>query len=179
MGARPGPAINRRRNARNGDRANETALAITMPVQSSTGGPGMSATDVSAPAATRLTTWMIWAGRVVTIAPVLVLLWSARAKLTHSPFYVREWSRIGWNPNALNGVGLVQVTCLVLYLIPQTSVLGTVLLTGYLGGAIASYVRMGEFYPPLVPLTTCLLAWLGVFLRDDRLRVLLPLRRRT
>jgi len=53
------------------------------------------------------------------------------------------------------------------------------LLTGYLGGAIASYVRMGEFIPPLVPLTTCLLAWLGIFLRDERLRVLLPLRRRT
>ena len=138
----------------------------------------MSATDVSAPDATRFKTWMIWAGRVVTVAPVLVLLWSARAKLTHSPFYVREWSRIGWNPNALNGVGLVQVTCLVLYLIPQTSVLGTVLLTGYLGGAIASYVRMGEPYPVLVPLTTCLLAWLGIYLREERLRALLPLRRK-
>jgi hypothetical protein len=69
------------------------------------------------------------------------------------------------------------VTCLVLYLIPQTAVLGTVLLTGYLGGAIASYVRMGEPYPPLVPLTTCLLAWLGLYLRDQRLRALLPFRR--
>jgi hypothetical protein len=54
--------------------------------------------------------------------------------------------------------------------------LGAVLLTGYMGGAIASYVRMGEYYPPLVPLTTALLAWLGLYLREPRLRALLPIR---
>jgi hypothetical protein len=132
---------------------------------------------VQAPAASRFQTWIVWVGRVISVAPVLILLWSARMKLTHDAWYVREWSRIGWNPSAVSGVGLVQVTCLVLYLIPQTAVLGTVLLTGYLGGAIASYVRMGEPYPVLVPLTTCLLAWLGLFLREERLRVLLPFRR--
>ena len=137
----------------------------------------MSATDVNAPAATRLNTWMIWIGRVVSGVPVFICLSSARWKLTHNAWYVGEWSRIGWAPGALSGIGLVQIACVVLYLIPQTAVLGTVLLTGYLGGAIASYVRMGEFYPPLVPLTTCLLAWLGIFLRDERLRVLLPFRR--
>jgi hypothetical protein len=56
--------------------------------------------------------------------------------------------------------------------------LGTVLLTGYLGGAIAAYVRIGEPYPALVPLSTCLLAWAGIYLRDQRLRALLPLRKR-
>jgi hypothetical protein len=137
----------------------------------------MGTDTVVASAGTRYKTWVVWAGRVVSIAPVYILLWSARAKLTHSPWYVAEWSRIGWSPDALNGVGAIQVTCLVLYLIPQTAVLGTVLLTGYLGGAIASYVRIGEPYPPLVPLTTCLLAWLGLYLRDARLRALLPLRR--
>jgi len=137
----------------------------------------MSATDVNAPAATRLNTWMIWIGRVVSGLPVFICLSSARWKLTHNAWYVGEWSRIGWAPDALSGIGLVQIACVVLYLIPQTAVLGTVLPTGYLGGAIASYVRMGEFYPPLVPLTTCLLAWLGIFLRDERLRVLLPFRR--
>jgi hypothetical protein len=123
--------------------------------------------------------WIVWAGRVVSIAPVYILLWSARMKLTHDPWYFREWQRIGYPPSALNGIGAVQVTCLVLYLIPQTAVLGTVLLTGYLGGAIASYVRMGEPYPVLVPLTTCLLAWLGIYLREERLRKLLPFRRRS
>jgi len=126
---------------------------------------------------TRLETWMLWAGRVLSLAPVSILLMSARWKLTHDPWYASEWARIGYAPNAINGIGLVQVACVILYLIPQTAILGTVLLTGYLGGAIASYVRIGEPYPVLVPLTTCLLAWAGIYLRDRRLRALLPLRR--
>ncbi len=139
----------------------------------------MSATAVQASTGTRLTRWIIWTGRAVTSIPVFILLSSARWKLTHSPFYVVEWTRIGYAPSALNGIGLVQLTCVALYLIPQTAVLGTVLLTGYLGGAIASYVRIGDPYPALVPLTTCLLAWAGIYLRDERLRALLPFRRNT
>ena len=126
---------------------------------------------------TRLGTWMLWAGRLLSLVPVSILLMSARWKLTHDPWYVAEWGRIGYAPGAINGIGLVQVACVILYLIPRTAVLGTVLLTGYLGGAIASYVRIGEPYPVLVPLTTCLLAWAGIYLRDRRLRALLPFRR--
>ena len=76
------------------------------------------------------------------------------------------------------GLALLQLGCLVLYLIPPTAVLGAILLTGYLGGAIASYVRIGEPYPVLVPLSTSLIAWAGIYLREQRLRALLPLRRR-
>jgi hypothetical protein len=123
-------------------------------------------------------TWLTWTGRVVSAAPVFICLSSARWKLTHNPWYVGEWQRIGWPLAEINGIGLLQIACVVLYLIPQTALLGTVLLTGYLGGAISSYVRMGEPYPVLVPLTTCLLAWLGIYLRDERLRALLPFRRR-
>ncbi len=126
----------------------------------------------------RFEKWIPWAGRLISLAPVSILLMSARWKLTHDPWYVAEWARIGYAPDAIDGIGLVQVVCVILYLIPQTAVLGTVLLTGYLGGAIASYVRIGEPYPPLVPLTTCLLAWAGIYLRDRRLRALLPFRRR-
>jgi hypothetical protein len=122
--------------------------------------------------------WTIWAGRVISVAPVLICLTSARWKLTHSPFYVREWARIGWPAVELSGVALLQIACVLLYAIPQTALLGTVLLTGYLGGAIASYTRMGEPYPMLVPLTTCLLAWLGLYLREERLWTLLPIRRK-
>lgn len=128
-------------------------------------------------ATTRFNTWITWTGRLVTVVPVFILLSSARWKLTHNAWYVSEWGRIGYAPGAINGIGIVQLVCVALYLIPQTAVLGTVLLTGYLGGAIASYVRIGEPYPALVPLTTCLLAWLGIFLREPRLRALLPLRR--
>lgn len=126
---------------------------------------------------TRGARWVVWAGRLVSLIPVFILLSSARWKLTHNAWYVAEWKRIGYGPAALNGIGFVQVACIVLYLIPQTAVLGTVLLTGYLGGAIASYVRIGEPYPVLVPLSTCLFAWLGIYLREERLRRLLPFRR--
>ena len=128
-------------------------------------------------ATTRFNTWIVWTGRLVTVVPVFILLSSARWKLTHNAWYVSEWGRIGYAPGAINGIGIVQLVCVALYLVPQTAVLGTVLLTGYLGGAIASYVRIGEPYPVLVPLTTCLLAWLGIFLRESRLRALLPIRR--
>ena len=136
-----------------------------------------TAAQNAAPAATRFDRWIVWAGRVISIIPVSILLTSARWKLTHTAFYVREWQRIGYVPDYLNPIGVVQLTCVALYLIPQTAVLGTVLLTGCLGGAIASYVRIGQFYPPLVPLGTCLFAWLGIYLREERLRKLLPFRR--
>ena len=122
--------------------------------------------------------WIVWAGRIISLAPVYIVLTSARWKLTENPWYVREFGRIGWQTPALPLLASLQLGAIVLYLIPQTAVLGAVLLTGYLGGAIASYVRIGEPYPPLVPFTTAVLAWLGLWLREPRLRALLPLRRR-
>jgi len=120
--------------------------------------------------------WMLWAGRVVSVLPVLVVLMSARMKLTSDPWYVQEWGRLGWQASALPVIASLQLIAITLYVIPWTAVLGAVLLTGYLGGAIASYVRIGELTPPLVPLTTAMLAWLGLFLRDARIRRLLPIR---
>jgi hypothetical protein len=121
--------------------------------------------------------WLIWAGRIISIVPVYVVLTSSRWKLTSNPWYVQEWGRIGWQAPDLPFIASLQLGAILLYVIPRTSVLGAVLLTGYLGGAIASYVRIGELYPPLVPLTTAMLAWLGIYLRDERLRALLPFRR--
>ena len=120
--------------------------------------------------------WMLWTGRVISLVPVFIVLMSARWKLTSNPWYVQEWGRIGWNAEALPWVALLQLTAIVLYAIPQTALLGAVLLTGYMGGAIASYARIGELNPPMVPLTTALLAWLGLWLREPGLRRLLPLR---
>ena len=123
--------------------------------------------------------WMLWTGRVVSLWPVLVVVTSATWKLTRQPFYVAEFGRIGWPESALPLLAFLQLGCIVLYLIPPTAVLGAVLLTGYLGGAIASYTRIGEPYPVLVPLSTSLIAWAGIYLREERLRSLLPFRRRT
>ena len=121
---------------------------------------------------------MIWTGRVVSVVPVLIVLTSSRWKLTESPFYVREWGRIGWQVKDLPLIASLQLGAILLYVIPQTSILGAILLTGYLGGAIASYFRIGAYYPPLVPFTTAALAWLGIFLREKRLRQLVPFRRK-
>jgi hypothetical protein len=120
--------------------------------------------------------WLVWAGWIVSAAPVYVVLSSARWKLTSNAWYVGEWQRSGGEAPALPYIASLQLVAIVLFLIPPTAVLGAVLLTGYMGGAIASYVRMGEYYPPLVPLTTALLAWLGLYLREPRLRALLPIR---
>jgi hypothetical protein len=122
--------------------------------------------------------WASWAGWLVSCAPVYVVLSSARWKLTENAWYVQEFGRIGWQTSALPLLAYLQLTGIVLFLIPPTAVLGAILLTGYLGGAIASYVRIGEYYPPLVPFTTAVLAWLSVFLREPRLWVLLPIRRK-
>ncbi len=128
---------------------------------------------------TRSTPWLVWTGRIVSVIPVLIVLMSSRWKLTANPWYVQEWGRIGWKTPDLPFIASLQLGAILLYVIPQTSVLGAVILTGYLGGAIASYVRIGQLYPPLVPLTTAMLAWLGIYLRDERLRALLPIRRST
>lgn len=128
---------------------------------------------------TRPRRWLVWTGRIVSVAPVLIVLMSSRWKLTSNPWYVQEWGRIGWQAPDLPFIASLQLGAILLYVIPQTSVLGAVILTGYLGGAIATYVRIGELYPPLVPLVTAMLAWLGIYLRDERLRALLPFRRST
>jgi hypothetical protein len=137
----------------------------------------MSAVTAQVHDAPHLQRWLVWTGRIVSVLPVLIVLMSVRWKLTHDPWYVREWGRIGYSVSALSPIGLLQLVCVVLYLIPPTSVLGAVLLTGYLGGAISAYVRLGEPYPAMVPLSTALLAWAGLYLREPRLRSLLPFRR--
>jgi hypothetical protein len=124
------------------------------------------------------TRWMLWTGRVLSLWPVFVVLASATWKLTRNPWYVAEFGRIGWPSSALPLLACLQLGSLLLYVIPQTAILGAVLLTGYLGGAIASYVRIGDPYPILVPLSTSIIAWVGIFLREERLRALFPWRRR-
>src|SRR5262249_49112527 len=121
--------------------------------------------------------WIAWAGWVVSIWPLFIVGLSATWKLTHNAWYVHEFSRIGWQESSLPLLAFLQLGSVVLFLIPRTAVLGAILLSGYLGGAIATYVRIGEYYPPLVPLSTSVIAWFGLWLRDDRLRTLTPWRK--
>lgn len=136
----------------------------------------MSAIDVPV-RQTKARRWLVWIGWIVSLWPVLVVGMSAHWKLSRNPGYVAEFARIGWPASKLTLLACLQLGCVVLFLIPPTAVLGAVLLTGYLGGAVAAYTRIGEPYPVLVPLSTSMIAWLGIWLRDERLRALLPLRR--
>ncbi len=120
--------------------------------------------------------WLIWIGWVVSLWPVFVVAMSSYWKLSRNPGYVAEFARIGWPASRLTLLACLQLGCIVLYLIPPTAVLGCVLLTGYLGGAVAAYTRIGDPYPILVPLSTSIIAWFGIWLRDGRLRALLPIR---
>ena len=127
--------------------------------------------------AARVKTWLSWSGRILSAFGVLICLSSIFAKLTHDGGYVREWQRLGFSESILTGVGLVQLSGIVLYLIPSTSVLGTVVMTGYLGGATATHVRVSDtLFTIVFPGIVGLLIWGGLYLRDARLRELVPLR---
>jgi hypothetical protein len=121
--------------------------------------------------------WLQWAGWAVSLWPLYVILSSATWKLTRNAWYVTEFGRIGWPDTALPLLAYLQLGAIALYAFPPTAVLGAVILTGYLGGAIASYVRIQDYTPVLVPLSTAIIAWAGLFLREERLRALLPWRR--
>jgi hypothetical protein len=113
-----------------------------------------------------------WAGRILTAIPVLFLAFDVTIKLAHPPFVSAANARLGYPESVVVGLGVVLATCLVLYLIPRTAVLGAVLLTGYLGGAIATHVRVGDplFSHVLFPVYVAALLWGGLYLRDGRLR---------
>lgn len=116
--------------------------------------------------------WLVWGGRVVSALPVLMLLASGGMKLSRSPELVKQFVEVlGYRESTLPGIGVIELVCVLLYAIPRTSVLGAVLLTGYLGGAIATHVRIGD--PFASPLLIAVLVWAGLFLRDDRVRALL------
>jgi DoxX-like family len=135
----------------------------------------MNAVEVQVPR-TRGKLWMLWAGRVLSLWPVFIVVLSSIWKLTRNPWYVKEFARIGWPEHSLPLLAFLQLGSLLLYVIPRTAILGAILLTGYLGGAVATYTRMGEPYPVLVPLSTSIIAWLGIWLREERLRALVPWR---
>ena len=119
----------------------------------------------------------LWAGRIISALPVLGLLFSAFIKLRGQAEVVQIFSgHFGYPPQTLTTIGVLELGCAVLYAIPQTSVLGAVLMTGYLGGAVATHVRVSETAWVSAAVVGAL-AWLGLYLRDPRLRDLLPLRR--
>ena len=117
----------------------------------------------------------IWTGRVVSALPVLALLMSAFMKLKGSAEMAEHMGQLGYAPTILPALGVLELVCVALYLVPRTAILGAILLTGYLGGATATHVRLDQ--PFVAPVLLGVLLWAGVFARDARVRALLPLRR--
>ena len=116
----------------------------------------------------------LWAGRILSALPMLLLLMSGVMKLTNSTKVVEGMAALGWPPQYAVALGITELVCTILYAIPQTSVLGAILLTGYMGGAIATHARIGEQFFGQIGIGV--VVWLGLYLRDARLRALIPLR---
>ena len=116
---------------------------------------------------------MLWTGRVLSTLPVLLLLMSSVMKLTRGPDIIKGFAEFGYDSSLLVPIGVVELVCTLLYILPRTSVLGAILLTGYLGGAVATHVRAGDgmFFSPVL---IGIVLWLGLYLRDARLRALVP-----
>jgi DoxX-like protein len=123
---------------------------------------------------------MVWAGRIVGALPLLFLLLDAIMKLMRplpAPVY-ESALKLGYAPKTMPIVGSILLSCLILYAIPRTAVLGAILLTGYLGGAVATNLRVGNplFGYVLFPVYVGVLIWCGLFLRYEQVRELVPFR---
>jgi len=117
---------------------------------------------------------MLWIGRIISALPVLFLAGGGIFGLMKPAMVEENLSRLGYPAHVARAIIIVEIACAVVYAIPQTTVLGAILLTGYLGGATATHVRIGE--PFFVPVIFGMVVWLGLYLRDERVRALLPLR---
>jgi hypothetical protein len=123
----------------------------------------------------------VWAGRILSGLVVLFFLFDSFGKLMKLAPVVAGTVELGFPQSTIRGIGVVLFVCTIAYVIPRTSVLGAILLTGYLGGAVAVQVRVGH---PLIaytlfPVYVGILVWLGLYLRIEQLRGLVPLRKAT
>ena len=117
----------------------------------------------------------LWAGRIVSALTIAFLLFDSSLKVMKLAPAVEATARLGYPPGLVRPLGIAELVCLAVFVIPRTSTLGAILLTGYLGGATATQVRLEDpwfFFPVLVGV----LVWGGLYLRDPALRVHLPLR---
>ena len=118
----------------------------------------------------------LWTGRVMSALPVLLVLFGSTVKLMKTASVVEGFVRAGVPERLIIPVGIIELVCVIVYVIPQTAVLGAILMTGLLGGATLTNLRIGDPTYPM-PLVLGMLAWGGLFLRDVRLRDLIPIRK--
>ena len=120
----------------------------------------------------------LWSARILTALVALFLLFDAVGHIAKPAPVVDAFARLGYPLSASLAIGIVELLCAAVYVIPRTEVLGAVLLTGVLGGAIATHLRVGSppFEAYIFPVLVGLFVWGGIWLRDIRLRALFPLR---
>lgn len=116
----------------------------------------------------------IWISYVMSAIPVLMMVMGAAMGIAQVPMALEGLVKMGFPPGVLVPICVVELLCVVLYIIPRTAVLGAILLTGYLGGAVVTHVRVEEGF--LFPIFFGVLLWGGLYLRDGRIRALIPLR---
>jgi len=117
---------------------------------------------------------VVWAGRIVSGLVSLAFAMSAMMKLKGGAGPAQMFAHLGLSESLILPIAILELASVVIYLIPRTAVLGAILLAGFMGGAILAHLRVGE--PPVVQAAFGVLAWLGIYLRDARLRALLPIR---
>jgi hypothetical protein len=119
----------------------------------------------------------LWAGRIMSAVPALFLLVDGAMKWVKPEVVVKTTTELGYAETVILPLGIVLLACTIIYVIPQTSALGAILLTGYLGGAVATHVRAGHGpFEILFPVAVGALLWGGLVLRDRRMREVIPLR---
>jgi DoxX-like family len=120
----------------------------------------------------------LWTGRIISAVLSLFLFFDSAMKFVKPAIVVKTTVKLGYAESLIPVLGIVLLVCTIAYVIPQTSILGAILLTGYLGGAVASHLRAGDpLFAVFFPVIFGMLLWGGLFLRDARLRALIPLRR--
>ena len=117
---------------------------------------------------------IVWTGRAISAAVSLAFAASAFMKLKGGPELTQGMAHLGLPESLIVPLAILEISCVVVYAIPATSVLGAILLTGYMGGAICTHLRVGD--PFLAQIGFGLLVWLGLYLREGRLKGLIPLR---
>ena len=118
---------------------------------------------------------IVWVGRVISALVSFLFAMSAVMKLRGGPEVVEGMGHLGLPESLIMPLAILEISCVVIYAIPATAVLGAILLTGYIGGAILTHLRVGD--PFFMQIAIGLLIWLGLYLREDRLKALIPLRK--
>ncbi|SRR5579863_5958077 len=126
-------------------------------------------------AASQTSKGMLWTGRIISAIPMLLMLFSAVLKLIKAAPVVQGFPKYGYPESQIVMIGVLELISCIVYLIPRTAILGAILMTGYLGGATATNVRVGD---PSYIMTVILgvMVWGGLYFRDPRVRALIPLR---